>query len=314
MKKVILSIFILIIIALGATSKNIAQNMTLNFSAIDIGKGKVKISWNNYYKTCTQLSVQQSFDSLKKFQTIFTTQSPTLPQNGFIYNVGTGTAKVFYRIFYVLNEENYFFSESKSAIKFIEQKEQIVQPTSIIPAEIKIEDISFLSKKRRINSDIITAENLLVIVKQPTEKVKLLEKKFINIYKRKKDSLIATFEYTAYTKFKDSIATKTKDTLYAINRYDVILMPFIPKYIWKPSLYLFTNVQGYVSINLLQVKQHHYRVVFWEEDGSFLFEIKHVKEPELILDKTNFIHAGWFNFELFEDEKLKEKNKVYVEK
>jgi hypothetical protein len=60
------------------------------------------------------------------------------------------------------------------------------------------------------------------------------------------------------------------------------------------------------------VKQHRYHVVFFEEDGSELFRIKAIKEPELILDKTDFIHAGWFSFELFEDDKLKERNKLLL--
>ena len=53
---------------------------------------------------------------------------------------------------------------------------------------------------------------------------------------------------------------------------------------------------------------------FYEEDGTELFRIKTIKEPELILDKTDFIHAGWFSFELFEDDKLKERNKFYLSK
>ena len=33
-----------------------------------------------------------------------------------------------------------------------------------------------------------------------------------------------------------------------------------------------------------------------------------------VLDKTNFVHAGWFTYELYEDEKLKEKNKFQLQK
>jgi len=34
----------------------------------------------------------------------------------------------------------------------------------------------------------------------------------------------------------------------------------------------------------------------------------------LTLDKSNFIHAGWFKFELYEDGQLKEKNKLLIPK
>jgi hypothetical protein len=126
------------------------------------------------------------------------------------------------------------------------------------------------------------------------------------------DSLLLQLETEAYKKFKDSIAMRTKDTLFATDRNRVEIHPFRPKYAWIASKYIYTNNKGYVIINLPLVKQHRYHVVFFEEDGSELFRIKAIKEPELILDKTDFIHAGWFSFELFEDDKLKEKNKLLL--
>jgi hypothetical protein len=55
-------------------------------------------------------------------------------------------------------------------------------------------------------------------------------------------------------------------------------------------------------------------VKFYDENDNFLFEIKNLKDQSLIVDKTNFYHAGWFKFELYVDEKLKEKHKFYIEK
>jgi hypothetical protein len=43
-----------------------------------------------------------------------------------------------------------------------------------------------------------------------------------------------------------------------------------------------------------------------------LFEIKNIRQSGLTLDKTNFLRAGWFNFELYNEEKLVEKNKFYL--
>ena len=42
--------------------------------------------------------------------------------------------------------------------------------------------------------------------------------------------------------------------------------------------------------------------------------LRQVKEPLFTLDKSNFVHAGWYVFELFENDKLKEKNKFYLPK
>lgn len=53
---------------------------------------------------------------------------------------------------------------------------------------------------------------------------------------------------------------------------------------------------------------------FFDESDNFLFEIKNLKEQSFIVDKTNFYHAGWFKFELYVDEKLKEKHKFYIGK
>jgi len=81
-----------------------------------------------------------------------------------------------------------------------------------------------------------------------------------------------------------------------------------------PSFYVYTNRDGYVFVNLPDAGTKKYHIKFFEEDDSFLFELKNIKEAALTLDKANFIHAGWFKFELYQDEKLLEKNKFYLSK
>lgn len=81
-----------------------------------------------------------------------------------------------------------------------------------------------------------------------------------------------------------------------------------------PSFYVYTNSEGYVYINLPDAARKNYRIRFYEDDDSFLFEVKDIKETGLTLDKVNFVHAGWFKFELFNGESLVEKNKIYLSK
>lgn len=81
-----------------------------------------------------------------------------------------------------------------------------------------------------------------------------------------------------------------------------------------PSFYVYTNKDGYLFINLPDADRKKYHIKFYEENDDFLFEIKSIKYPALTLDKANFIHAGWFKFELYNDEKLVEKNKFYLSK
>jgi hypothetical protein len=83
---------------------------------------------------------------------------------------------------------------------------------------------------------------------------------------------------------------------------------------FTPSFYVYTLKDGYVFINLPDADKTNYHIRFYEEDGTFLFEIKGVKQTALTLDKANFYHGGWFNFELFRDEKLVEKHKFYLPK
>lgn len=89
--------------------------------------------------------------------------------------------------------------------------------------------------------------------------------------------------------------------------------PVIPKKPdWVPSIYVYTNKDGYVFVNLPDANQRKYSLKFFEENGDPIFELNNIKDPALTLDKANFYHAGWFNFELYRDEKLVEKNKFYL--
>lgn len=84
------------------------------------------------------------------------------------------------------------------------------------------------------------------------------------------------------------------------------------KIIWHPSNYIYTTADGNVNIKLPEALQKRYSVKFFESNGAYLFDIEHVKGPSLILEKAIFLHAGWFNFELYEDGKLKEKWNFFI--
>lgn len=132
---------------------------------------------------------------------------------------------------------------------------------------------------------------------------------------KKSDSILTRIPYAQYKKFRDSIIYKTKDSLFAIGEDEIIIKPFIPQPpAWRPSIYLFTNREGYVIMHLPDAPQKHYKVIIYDSDGKVLHTINRVKEPQLTLDKSDFIHAGWFTFDVFEDSKLKEHNKFYIAK
>jgi hypothetical protein len=84
--------------------------------------------------------------------------------------------------------------------------------------------------------------------------------------------------------------------------------------VFVPSNYVYTARDGNVHLNLPKADSLKYSIRFYDDNNQFLFEIRNLKDPSLVVDKTNFYHAGWFRFELFVNEKLKEKNKFYLEK
>jgi hypothetical protein len=416
-----------------------------DFSARELTKGKIQISWENPFPSCIQLAIQRSADSSKNFRTIFSSQSPELPSNGFVDNKPLASARSYYRIFYVLKGGDYYFSKVRTvettAIPPVTEKpvtKPIPVPKPEKPKEeskgpaVKIDMVTIYLKKtelfrftraeylhfrdsintktkdalHKINDHAVewkpskkSNKKELTIVYGPDGVMRELNKKsylkfkdsvfaktkdsltrldewhvqfrpfvpkakeyidiyindnflmevesglykkfkdsmanktkdtvysinktrsdihpfipkpkeFIQIYRN--DSLLVRLEAALYKRFRDSVAVRTKDTIYSVDNNRADIHPFIPKYIWKPSVYVYTNAQGYVSIVLPLFKQHKYHIIFYEEDGSELFRIKTIKDGELVLDKANFIHAGWFYFELFEDDKLKEKSKFQL--
>ncbi len=259
----------------------ISQDTLPKFTAKNLGNNTIQISWVNPYETCIQLNVQRSFDSTRNFKTIFSTQSPELPMNGFADKAPYH--KMYYRIFYVLQGGAYFFTKSKLPDTLVRYVTGGIKPPHNNLPTLKDGDYKFDNDGKRGT-------------------------RYVNIFI--KDVLIATLDSKEYRRFKDSIANQTKDTLYAVNQYAIELRR---AFVWKPSVYIFTNNKGYLTLNIPMVKKHTYKLIVAEANGVEIFQVKHVKEAMLILDKSNFPHAGWYNFELYEDDKLKDKNKFYLE-
>ena len=81
-----------------------------------------------------------------------------------------------------------------------------------------------------------------------------------------------------------------------------------------PSRSVYTGKYNNVIISLHDAEKRKYTVRFFEDDGTFLFEINKIFKPFLILDKVNFVHSGLFNFELLDNKIVIEKHKFYIPK
>ena len=134
------------------------------------------------------------------------------------------------------------------------------------------------------------------------------------IYIKKRDTLAGQVGEKSFKHFRDSVTVRTKDTLSFTGGDTVFIKPFVPKEVYKASVYVFTEKDGNVRIALPLAQEKKYTLKFFDEDNLPALDIKQIRDPLLTLDKSNFIHAGWFKFELYEDGRLKEKNKLYIPK
>ncbi len=295
-----------LVLLISVMNQAVAQQALPELSVSTRGNNKILISWTHTYPKVNQISIQRSLDSTRNFKTILTVVDPNLPQNGFV-DTKAQSQFMFYRLFILLDSGKYEFT--KSMRPKWDTSKQVVQPPvkPILPnKQVQIPDSLNEKDKQELK------ETLQGIQKEekPVEEVR--PEKIFTIKKR--DTVLFSVTESTFKAFRDSVVYKTKDTLLFKNIDTILIKPFVPKEVYKPSVYVFTAKDGNISIILPDAMVKSYSIKFFEEDNSPLFEVKQVKEASLVLDKANFLHSGWFKFELYEDGKLKEKNKFFIPK
>ena len=86
----------------------------------------------------------------------------------------------------------------------------------------------------------------------------------------------------------------------------------ISQVITYPSKRIFTDKDNNVVTRLFNVKANKYLIRFLTEDYKLLFEIKNPPDDYFVIEKVNFIHGGWYQFEIYKNEFLLEENKFYI--
>lgn len=109
----------------------------------------------------------------------------------------------------------------------------------------------------------------------------------------------------------DQLADQNKKI--PVNKESIIIKN-IPEIIIYPSLRIYSSKDNNIVIHLPEAGLKRYIVKFYDENDNFLFELTKIKEEYLIVEKVNFVHAGWFHFEIFENGKSLEKNKFFISK
>jgi hypothetical protein len=281
-----------------------AQGVLPDFTVVTKGNKKVIISWTNNYPVTTQISVQRSKDSTRGFATILSVADPTAQQNGIVDGKAPDVNQ-FYRLFVVQDNGKFVFTKSKRPFWDTAHVAVNKQPQQAPENARRVIITESVSPKQAEE----IKEKLQPAPPTPVVKVPEPEKFF---FVKKRDTLVATINAKELKKFRDSVVTKTKDTIAFAGADTILLKPFVPKEVFKPSKFIYTERDGNVSISLPLVAIHHYSVKFFDEKSVPLFDINEVKETSLLIDKVNFLRSGWYKFELYEDGKLKEKHKFFI--
>lgn len=242
------------------------------FKVTNFGPQRTLINWVNGYPTVKQISIQRSNDSLRNFTTILTVPDPLNRENGYL-DTKAPKDNMFYRLFIVIDGANFIFSKSQRPFF------DTTRPAA--PA------ISQTETPKLLNPASEKAPDSVIVMVLDTLTDQYVPRKI----KNDKALVLA-----------DSINKLQAPGLKSNNKPNVFV----------PSMRLFTNAEGYLRISLEDFDKKKYSVKFYEDNDNFLFEIKEVKRPYLVLDKTNFFHAGWFKFELFENGKLLEKHRFFI--
>jgi len=225
---------------------------------------------------------------------------------------------MFYRLFIVLENGKYVFTQSQrpfwdSSRKIDPQRPEVMPENNarqrvVIAENMAPKEAELL--KEKIQEAIKKTEPKTTIPEKPKPAPE--PERFFIIKKR--DTVIMQLPEKGFKNFRDSIVLKTRDTMTFRSVDTILIKPFVPKEVFKASRFVYSDNTGNVVIMLPEAKNGNYAVKFYEDDKTFLFEVKQIKEPWLVVDKTNFMHAGWFRFELFEDGKVKENHKFFIPK
>lgn len=298
----------LLFTSLALTAILRAQDTLPRFTAIARGPGKILISWHNKYPIVSQISIQRSSDSLKDFTTLLTVPDPKLPENGAV-DSKADHPNYYYRLFVVLQNGQYLFTHSKRP------GSHTGETPAVVAADKADESTSGVPADNRLLYMAPADERGKTRIKSPVAIRRLPELSLSNtVFIRKGDSLLGQISSSRIQSYRDSILRRTKDTLVFVDGDTLLIRPFVAKEGYRTSPFVYTGKYGNIHVMLPQAANKHFAVKFFDENKKLLFELSEIRDPALIVDKTNFQHSGWFFFELYDGDQLKEKNKFFIPK
>jgi hypothetical protein len=252
------------------------QDSLPSFSVVNKGNNRIVISWNNKYKQIKQISIQRSPDSLANFKSLITVPDPNNKQNGFL-DAKAPSDNMFYRLYIHVDGANFIVTKSR-------------RPTN---DSIRLALMSDTVNKKITDSNYLRIVQKIIDQNLPDSALTTEELVILKRYRAGKLDL-----------FSDPVSKQVNGDLKNKTRPEVQI----------PIYRIVASKDGLVRVMLADFENKKYTIKFFEDDDTFLFELKNIKEASLMLEKSNFHHSGWFRSELYDDGKMVEKNRFFIPK
>ena len=285
LKTIMLKFFLPAVTLILSISVNLSAQDTLPKISVKSINNQIVVSWkNNYGAKIVNINIQRSSDSLKNFTTIGTVLNPLSKENGFV-DRNAINANMFYRVFVAFEAGSYIFSASHKPV--ISDP-----PKPVVKA----------AQKRANESVQIPVETI------PKQVVDTLEKQIVDTPRYQLDTLQKHLA-TPPVKEPAPVPVVEKDLIQP-RKFPKVVTPsgFVP------SKFIYTNKDNNLILNLPDADKVNFSLRFYDDNDKPIFVIKKIKEPFLIVEKVNFLHTGWFYYDLYDDDILLEKYKFYIGK
>lgn len=291
-------LYILLFCSLHVTLR--AQQVLPGITVKDMG-GKILVSWKNeYILPLKTINIQRSYDSLKKYSTIGSVLNPQNKENGFA-DANAPYNKMYYRVFIAFEGGTYIISEAvrpskdSSATNFLST---IKYSWQIDPSLVEIKKT--VPKEDKTEAKHPELPNMQIPNIPPWI--------FINPSISINPSI-----FSPQPAIPNPTIPNPKPTVPATSVPATVPVPVAPVYTY-PSKSIYTSKDNNVVLHLPQAAIKKYKIAFYNELEQPLFELSNLKEEYLIIEKVNFLRSGWILFDLFENDKLIEKNKFFIPK
>jgi len=292
-----------------------AQDTLPQFSVKDIGGNRYVISWVNNYTYTAQITIQRSFDSIRGYKSILTVPDPTAKQNGYA-DAKAINDHMFYRLYIQLENGRYLFTAAKQPTR------EVIVPAPPTTGTLTQASIPTKPKDEKILSTTQPVTTPVTKTPEPVAQSTLQKNEDkTNEIKKNTEELVPDTPST--TSYSIPAIKRAEPVVYRLQNIRLGDSAKTPTAVftkddpnaYAPSLFVFTHPDGNIRVQVPnRARLARYRIKFFEPDKRLLFELKNLPAPEFQVDKTNFLHGGWFLFELYEDNRLLEKHKLYLDR